>query len=184
MASIRTTRSGLALPALDHDGRVVADPLIAAATTSSSCGTSAAPPATFQHVVWIVFENHGYDSVIGSPDAPYTNLIAAQCGLATNFFAETHPSLPNYIAMTSGSTQGITDNGDPVSHPLSVPSIFSQLGPDWRSLEESMPSNCFGSNSGLTPCATTRPPTTRTSTARPGRAAHTRPQTFRRDSPS
>ena len=112
------------------------------------CGADGAPPKTYEHVIWIVFENHGYGSVIGSPDAPYTNLIAAQCGLATNFFAETHPSLPNYIAMTSGSTQGITANGVPASYPLSVPSIFSQLGSDWRSLEESMPSNCFRSDFG------------------------------------
>jgi phosphatidylinositol-3-phosphatase len=112
------------------------------------CGTSGARPRTYEHVIWIVFENQDYGSVIGSSDAPYTNLIASECGLATNFFAETHPSLPNYIAMTSGSTQGITDDEDPASHPLSVPSIFSQLGSDWRSLEESMPSNCLRSNFG------------------------------------
>jgi phosphatidylinositol-3-phosphatase len=112
------------------------------------CGQRGETPTRYEHVIWIVFENQDYGSVIGSSDAPYTNTIAAQCGLATNFFAEAHPSLPNYIAMTSGSTQGITDDDDPASHPLSVPSIFSQLGPDWRSLEESMPSNCLASNSG------------------------------------
>jgi phosphatidylinositol-3-phosphatase len=101
-----------------------------------------------QHVIWIVFENKGYDSIVGSPNAPYINSLAQQCGLATNFFAVAHPSLPNYIAMTSGSTQGITDDADPASHPLSVPSIFSQLGSDWKSLQESMPSNCSMTNSG------------------------------------
>jgi hypothetical protein len=112
------------------------------------CGTGGARPRTYEHVIWIVFENQDYGSVIGSSDAPYTNLIAAECGLATNFFAEAHPSLPNYIAMTSGSTQGITDDADPASHPLSVPSIFSQLGSDWKSLQESMPSNCLRSDFG------------------------------------
>jgi hypothetical protein len=63
-------------------------------------------------------------------------------------FAEAHPSLPNYIAMTSGSTQGITDDNGPASHLLSVGSIFSQLGTKARSLEESMPSNCDKSSSG------------------------------------
>jgi hypothetical protein len=62
--------------------------------------------------------------------------------------AESHPSLPNYIAMTSGSTQGITDDNGPSSHPLGVTSIFSQLGTGARSLEESMPSNCDKSSSG------------------------------------
>jgi hypothetical protein len=111
------------------------------------CGPRGRSPATYEHVVWVVFENQDYGSVIGSLNAPYTNLLADQCGLATNFFAETHPSLPNYIAMTSGSTQGITDDGDPTAHPLSVPSIFSQVD-DWRSLQESMPSNCLQTDSG------------------------------------
>jgi len=88
-------------------------------------------------------ENKAYSSVIGSASAPYENQLASQCGSAVNFFAETHPSLPNYIAMTSGSPQGISDDNPPSSHPLDVPSIFSQLGTDWRSLQESMPSNCM-----------------------------------------
>ena len=113
------------------------------------CGTASTPPATYQHVVWIVFENHSYSQIIGSSSAPYINQLASDCGLATNFHAETHPSLPNYIAMTSGSTQGITDDNGPGSHPLDVPSIFSQLpGGGSRSLQESMPSNCLRSNSG------------------------------------
>lgn len=120
-----------------------------AAASPGPCGTGAVPPATLGHVIWIVFENNAYSSIIGSPSAPFINSLAQQCGLATNFFAETHPSLPNYIAMTSGSTQGITDDAAPAAHPLSVPSIFSQLGSDWKSLQESMPSNCFQSNSGL-----------------------------------
>jgi phosphatidylinositol-3-phosphatase len=111
--------------------------------SSGVCGSATAPPATYQHVVWIVMENKTYSQIIGSPAAPYINSLAASCGLATNFSAETNPSLPNYIAMTSGSTQGITDDAGPGSHPLAVASIFSQLGSGgWRSLEESMPSNC------------------------------------------
>ena len=108
---------------------------------SNPCGTVATAPSTYRHVVWIVFENHSYSEIIGSTSAPYINTIAVDCGVATNFYAETHPSLPNYIAMTSGSTQGITDDNPPSSHQLTAPSIFSQIG-DWRSLEESMPSNC------------------------------------------
>ena len=115
------------------------------------CGTATSPPADgWAHVVWIVFENKSYDSVIGSVNAPTINALASECGLATSFYAETHPSLPNYIAMTSGSTQGITDDAGPLSHPLDVSSIFSQLSPDgWRSLSESMPSNCYLENSGV-----------------------------------
>jgi hypothetical protein len=108
-----------------------------------------APPAGYDHVVWIVMENHSYGQIIGASDAPYINQLAAQHGVASSFYAETHPSLPNYIAMTSGSTQGIADDGPPAAHRLDVPSIFSLLpGGESRSLEESMPSNCLHTDSG------------------------------------
>jgi hypothetical protein len=107
------------------------------------------PPPHYDHVVWIVMENHSFDQIIGSSDAPYINQLAAQHGLAANFYAESHPSLPNYIAMTSGSTQGIADDDDPASHPLDVPSLFSLLpGGASRSLQESMPANCARSDAG------------------------------------
>jgi len=119
-----------------------------AASAATPCAVSGTP-ATYDHVVWVVFENRAYGDIVGSASAPYFNLLAGKCGLATNFYAETHPSLPNYIAMTSGSTQGVTDDADPASHPLSAPSIFSQLEPSgWRSLQESMPSNCYRTSSG------------------------------------
>jgi hypothetical protein len=107
------------------------------------------PLSVYDHVIWIVMENHSYDQIIGSSDAPYINELADQAGLATNFFAESHPSLPNYIAMTSGSTLGIVDDDDPWAHPLDVPNLFSLLpGGGSRSLEESMPSNCAKADSG------------------------------------
>src|SRR3954447_23956432 len=112
------------------------------------CGRTSSPPGQYDHVVWVVMENKAYGSIIGSASAPYENQLAAQCASAVNFFAETHPSLPNYIAMTSGSPQGISDDNPPSSHPLDVPSIFSQLGTGWRSLQESMSSNCLLTNSG------------------------------------
>ena len=94
-------------------------------------------------------ENHSYDQIIGSADAPYINQLATEHGLAAAFYAESHPSLPNYIAMTSGSTQDISDDDDPASHPLGVPSLFSLLpGGRSRSLLESMPSSCYRSDAG------------------------------------
>jgi hypothetical protein len=113
-----------------------------AGSVAGPCGRTATPPASYDHVVWVVMENKAYGSIIGSGSAPYTNQLAAQCGSASQFFAETHPSLPNYIAMTSGGTQGVTNDNGPSSWPLTVPSIFSQLPGAWRSLQESMTSNC------------------------------------------
>jgi hypothetical protein len=110
------------------------------------CGTNVTPH--YKHVVWILLENVGY-SVVGSSSAPYLNSLANACGLATNDRAVAHPSLPNYIALTSGSTQGITDDAEPSAHALSTPSLFSQLKGNWRSLVESMPSVCDHVTSGL-----------------------------------
>jgi hypothetical protein len=93
-------------------------------------------------------ENKAYDQIVGSDNAPYLNMLAGACGLATDFHAETSPSLPNYIALTSGSTQGITDDEPPSHHPLSSASVFSQLGSGWNSFAESMPRNCVLSDVG------------------------------------
>jgi phosphatidylinositol-3-phosphatase len=119
------------------------------AAGAGPCGTASTPPASYDHVVWILMENHSYSQIIGSSSAPYINSVASECGLASDYLAISHPSLPNYIALTSGSTQGITDDNPPSSHPLNVPSIFSLLpGGGSRSLEESMPSNCDKTDSG------------------------------------
>jgi phosphatidylinositol-3-phosphatase len=102
-----------------------------------------------QHVVWILMENENFGSIVGSGSAPYINSLASTYGLATAYSAISHPSLPNYIALTSGSDQGIADDSDPSSHLLNVPSIFSQL-PNGasRSIEQNMPSNCAKGDSG------------------------------------
>jgi hypothetical protein len=94
-----------------------------------------------------MLENVGY-SVVGSPNAPYLNSLTNDCGLATNDFAVSHPSLPNYIALTSGSTQGISDDAEPSKHPLNVANIFSQLKGNWRAYGESMPTACDRVTSG------------------------------------
>jgi hypothetical protein len=104
------------------------------------------PPPRYAHVIWIVFENEGYDQVLGNHSLPYTNRLAAACGLATRYYGVGDPSLPNYIAMTSGGTWGVTGDS---SAPLHVPSIFSQVRAahrQWRSYSESMPRNCDGSD--------------------------------------
>lgn len=113
--------------------------------STAPCGT--AKSANYTHVVWIILENVGF-SVIGSPSAPYLHSLATSCALATNDVAVSHPSLPNYVALTSGSTQGITDDNEPSSHPLNVASIFTQLKGNWRAYDESMPTPCDRVTSG------------------------------------
>jgi phospholipase C len=96
--------------------------------------------------VLLVLENHGFSAVAGH--SPYLNRLAAACGLATDYRAVAHPSLPNYLALTSGSTHGITSDCTGCS--VSATSIFGQLHGDWRSYLEAMPSAGFqGPFSGL-----------------------------------
>ncbi len=119
------------------------------APVAQPCGTRAGPPPVWRHVVWIVMENKSFAQVIGSANAPYLGRLARRCGIATDFHSVGRPSLPNYIALTSGSTQGISDDDPPAAHRLAVPSIFSQLGTTWSALAESMPSNCGLADAGL-----------------------------------
>jgi phosphatidylinositol-3-phosphatase len=105
------------------------------------CGTLPAPPRRWAHVVWIVMENKDYADIMSGTAAPYEQALARRCGDARNFHAERHPSLPNYIALTSGDTQGISDDGGPNTHPLAAPNIFSKVG-DWRALQDAMPTPC------------------------------------------
>ena len=122
-----------------------------AATTAHPCGTVSTAP-TYKHVVWILMENHSYNTVIGSSDAPYINSLASECGLATNYHNVTHPSLPNYIAATSGldlaSLDPFTGDCNPTgSCTTNTEGIFAQ-GESWKAYQESMPSNCDRSDAG------------------------------------
>jgi phosphatidylinositol-3-phosphatase len=121
-------------------------PKIARSTlTNATRACGSARPRPYRHVVWIWMENQSYDTVIGSPDAPFTNRLAARCGLAVNYHNITHPSLPNYIAATAGSTLGVTDDCDPAECSRNAPNLFSELqdaGLNWEEYAESMPSGC------------------------------------------
>jgi Phosphoesterase family. len=112
---------------------------------------TATPPAgnlpNFSHVYVIVFENKEYSSVVGSSSAPYINSLISQYGLSTNFTAERHPSEPNYIALTSGGTQGVTDDG---VYNLGVDNLFDQVtasGRTWKAYQQGNPGNCFTDSS-------------------------------------
>ncbi len=92
----------------------------------------------FQHVFVIMMENTSYTSLIGNPHAPFINSTATNYGLATNYFGVTHPSQPNYIAATSGSTNGVTNDNDTT---INVPNIVDQLethGKTWKAYMQSL----------------------------------------------
>jgi hypothetical protein len=66
------------------------------------------PP--FAHVVVIVFENKERESVLGNPAAPTFNRLARDYATLGRYYGVAHPSLPNYLALVSGSTHGITSD--------------------------------------------------------------------------
>ena len=91
----------------------------------------------FQHVFVIMMENTGFDTLIGNSNAPFINAAASNFGLATNYFGVTHPSQPNYIAATSGSTNGVSDDSDTT---IDVANIVDQLeahGKTWKAYMQS-----------------------------------------------
>lgn len=96
------------------------------------------------HVFVIVMENHSYNEIVGSPSAPYVNSLLASGGLATNYYAVTHPSLPNYLALAAGTTFGITSDCTTCwINGTSVADSIEAAGKTWKSYEESMPYACY-----------------------------------------
>jgi phospholipase C len=86
--------------------------------------------------------------VIGSHDAPYINALARRYGLATQMYAISHPSLPNYLALTGGSAQGITSDCTDCS--VAGSGIAGQLdahGTSWKAYMEDLPHPCFTGDS-------------------------------------
>jgi len=79
--------------------------------------TPTSPPTggAIDHVFVIVMENHAYSEVWGTSATPYTNGLVATWAHTTNYFAITHPSLPNYLDLYAGSIHGITTDCDPSS---------------------------------------------------------------------
>jgi len=113
----------------------------AAAAAKGPCGSRAGTPVKVAHVIWIWFENHAAGEIVANPAAPRTTRLAGECGFAASYYAVAHPSLPNYLAATSGGTQGVTDDGPPSAHPVHSMSLFAQAA-SARSYEESMPAPC------------------------------------------
>jgi hypothetical protein len=107
---------------------------------------SGAPAAvsTFDRVVVVVFENKERGHVIGSRAAPTFNRYAKQYANLTAYYAVTHPSLPNYIALVSGSTGGIRTNCTSCS--IDKPNLADSLeaaGLSWRTYAEGLPNAGF-----------------------------------------
>jgi phosphatidylinositol-3-phosphatase len=113
------------------------------AVTSASASAPKNALKNYQHVWVVMMENTSDHSLIGNANAPYTNQLAQTAGYATNYYGVAHPSQPNYVAITSGSTNGVADDNDTT---VNVPNIVDQLeshGKTWRDYQQSL-SLCGG----------------------------------------
>ena len=109
-----------------------------------------APVPSFRHVVVVVFENHERSEIVGSSSAPTFAALARRGATLTGYDAVSHPSLPNYLALVSGSTHGITD--DCTSCVVSGQSLVDTLavaGRTWKTYAEGLPHAGFtGASAG------------------------------------
>ncbi|HEX3352847.1 MAG TPA: alkaline phosphatase family protein [Terriglobales bacterium] len=117
---------------------------------SSGSGAQPGPPPVasgsvpqFAHVVLILEENHSYSEVIGNSAMPYLNSLSSQYGLATEYFANTHPSIGNYFMLTTGQ---LVTNDDTFAGTVDSDNLVRDLiaaGKTWKSYAESIPSTGY-----------------------------------------
>ena len=115
---------------------VVAACVLLGAVTPLSAQT--APP--LNHVVVVAFENHSYSSVAGSSSMPYLNSLISSYALANGFYANTHPSIGNYLELTTGQ---VLTNNDSFNSTITADNIERELlksGKTWKSYAQSIPS--------------------------------------------
>jgi phosphatidylinositol-3-phosphatase len=120
----------------DNAGNSASAPLTIVITAT----TAAAP---FGHIVIVLEENTNYTDVVGSSQAPYLNSLMTQYGSATQYYANTHPSIGNYMMLTTGQVLTNDDSQTPQSFPISADNVVRELlaaGKTWKSYAEDLPS--------------------------------------------
>lgn len=126
-------------------------------TGNSLCGFKTGTP-TISKLMIVWEENESDSSIVGNSSLPYMNSLISECGFASNYWSYTHPSLPNYMAMTSGVSYASSPwNGDclPADSGCTTGNnnLFNQLGSNWKGYAESMTKNCEQTNDGATDSA-------------------------------
>jgi phospholipase C len=144
-ASLPVTETSTVLPTLVFPS---ATPSIISSEMPTEAPTATETPVplvpNFVHIIIVVFENKEFGTVVGSPDMPYFNQLAKSYTLLTQFYAETHPSLPNYLAMIGGDTYGVTfDCTSCIEDGQTLPDLIEASGLTWKTYQEDMPSPCF-----------------------------------------
>jgi acid phosphatase len=114
-------------------------PALCATGCGGTTGGGVKPPSSI-HVFLVVEENHSYSEVIGNSAMPYLNGLASKFGLATQYYADTHPSIGNYFMLTAGQIEA---NDDGFTGTISDDNVVRELvkaNKSWHSYAESLPS--------------------------------------------
>lgn len=91
------------------------------------------------HIILMVLENQKFEAVVGNSVMPFVNGLISQGGLATQFYADTHPSLGNYFMLTAGD---IISNDNNFTGPVLEDNIAHEMcvaGASWKSYSEDLP---------------------------------------------
>jgi acid phosphatase len=117
---------------------------------SAAAGVDASRVPTPDSVVVVVFENKELPEVIGSGEAPTFAALAGRYALLTDYHGVAHPSLPNYLALVSGSTQGVTsDCTSCVVAARNLADTLERAGKTWKTYAEGLPTPGFtGASAG------------------------------------
>jgi phospholipase C len=110
----------------------------------ASISALAATP-NFKKVFIVVLENTNYNQALAQP---FLVQLAQRGALLTNYTAVAHPSYPNYLALTSGSTQGKTNDKVVVINAHHIGDLLTAKGKTWKNYAEGYPSNCTLQNVG------------------------------------
>lgn len=112
------------------------------ASSAAQPGSSVNPGAATgtPRVAIVVLENLSYGSVVGNASAPYLNQLATQQALATNYFADTHPSIGNYFMMTTGQIITIDDTFSGTVSDDNLAREVVAAGKNWKVYAQSLPS--------------------------------------------
>src|ERR1700690_2188755 len=136
---------------------MIETPIVAPTLTAASATPAIAPSETtmptatpkplipdFKHIIIVVFENKEFGTVVNNPQMPFFNQLSQSYTLLTQLYAETHPSLPNYLAMIGGDTFGVTfDCTKCIQNAVTLPDLIEKNGLTWKTYQEDMPSPCY-----------------------------------------
>ncbi len=109
-------------------------------SSSGGVTSSSSSIPTVDHVFLVVLENHSFSSVIGNPAMAFFNSLATQNSLATNYFANAHPSLPDYFMLSAGLPETLDDNFSGTITDDNIVRALTGSGKTWKAYIESLPS--------------------------------------------